>query len=161
THAPVFNYNVIVSDEKHPIAHRIKPFRITDELVVLKPDGDVHVFLEAWWNGKKQPMGYSRKEGKGKVVYLANGHDSESLSNPAWQRVRVRSVRYAAGEDWAEKTVKVAAIGYGGAFNMGKMHLESCKLAGLTPVAVCDVDSKRVATAKSELGESIQTYTKV
>jgi len=106
-------------------------------------------------------MAYSRAEGKGKVVYLANGHWAESLADPAWQQILARSVRYAAGEDWSAKTVKVAAIGYGGAFNMGKMHLDSCKTAGLTPVAVCDVDPKRVATAKTELGEHIQTYTKV
>jgi len=160
-HGPVFNFSVVVSDEKHPVAHRVKSFRITDELYILKPESDFHVFLEAWWDGKKQPMAYSRAEGKGKVVYLANGHWAESLADPAWQQILARSVRYAAGEDWSAKTVKVAAIGYGGAFNMGKMHLDSCKTAGLTPVAVCDVDPKRVATAKTELGEHIQTYTKV
>src|SRR6185369_10699747 len=105
-------------------------------------------FLSAYWEGKPQPMAYSREEGKGRVVYLANGHHAKSLSNPAWQQIFIRSVRWAAGEDWANKTVKVSAIGYGGAFNMGKMHLESCKAARLTPVAVSDLDPKRTATAK-------------
>jgi len=160
-HGPVFDFNVTVSDPTHPIAHRVQPFRIHDELYILQPQSDFQTFLTAWWDGKPQPMAYSRNEGAGKVVYFANGHWGTALENPAWQQLLVRAVRYAAGEDWSKKTVNVAAVGYGGAFNMGKMHLESCKKAGLTPVAVCDVDPKRVATAKTELGEHIETYTKV
>jgi len=161
THGPVFDFNVTVSDPTHPIAHRIQSFRIHDELYVLQPQAEFQTFMTAWWDGKPQPMAYTRNEGSGRVVYFANGHWATALENPAWQQIFNRGVRYAAGEDWSKKTVKVSAIGYGGAFNMGKMHLESCKKAGLTPSAVCDVDPKRVATAKTELGEHIQTFTKV
>ncbi len=160
-HGPVFDFKVNVTEPEHPIAHRIKDFRVVDELYVLKPHGEFQTFMTAWWADQQQPMAYSKSEGKGRVVYLANGHHPESLSNSEWQHVFVRSVRYAAGEDWAKKTVKVAAIGYGGAFNMGKLHLESCKRARLTPVAVSDIDPKRTASAKAELGEHIQTFTKV
>ncbi len=44
---------------------------------------------------------------------------------------------------------------------MGKLHLESCKRARLNPVAVCELDAKRLETAKAELGNHIQTFTKV
>ena len=107
-------------------------------------------------------MAYSKTEGKGRVVYLANGHSPTALGNPAWQQIFVRSVRYAAGEDWSNKTVNVAAIGYGGAFNMGKLHLDSCSCNRLTPVAFRDLDPwGHTVVAKTELGEHIQTYTKV
>src|SRR5688572_4455991 len=94
THGPVFDFRVSVSDPSHPIAHRVKDFRVVDELYVLKPHSDFHVFLTAYWGDKPQPMGYSKSEGKGKVVYLANGHHPESLGNKAWQQILVRSVRY-------------------------------------------------------------------
>ncbi len=54
--------------------------------------------------------------------------------------------------------VKVAVIGYGGAFNMGKGHLEQCKAAGMTPVAVCDRDEARLKVAQVEW-PGIQTFT--
>src|SRR4029078_585953 len=118
-----------VTDPEHPIAHRIQPFRVTDELYVLEPLSDFRTFLTASSGGNTQPMGYTTNEGKGRVVYLANGHHPQSLAVKAWQQILVRSIRYAAGEDWSKKNVKVAAIGYGGAFNMGKLHLESCQKA--------------------------------
>src|SRR5437763_337354 len=83
--------------------------------------------------------------------------DPRALSHPSVQQRLTRAVRYALGEDWSKKTVKVAAIGYGGAFNMRKLHLESCKRARLTPVAVCDVDEKRTAIGKQDFRDHIQT----
>jgi predicted dehydrogenase len=123
----------------------------------MQPFDDFQTFLTAWWDGKPHPMGYTKSEGKGRVAYLANGHDPRSLAHPTVGQLVIRAIRWARGEEWANKTVKVAAIGYGGAFNMGKLHLESAQRAGLTPVAVCDVDPKRAATAKTEIGEHILT----
>lgn len=54
--------------------------------------------------------------------------------------------------------IKVGTIGYGGAFNMGKQHLEQAKLAGMTPFAVCDTDPKRLEVAKADF-PGIETYT--
>ncbi len=54
--------------------------------------------------------------------------------------------------------IKVAVIGYGGAFNMGKGHLEQCKAAGMTPVAVCDRDAARLKIAETDF-PGIETYT--
>src|SRR5438552_7248269 len=54
-HGPVFDFKVHVSDPEHPLAHRIQDYRITDELYLLQGFDDFHVFLEAWWQGKKQP----------------------------------------------------------------------------------------------------------
>jgi len=158
THGPVFDFQVDVSDPDHPIAHRVQPFRIVDELYVLEPRSEFRTFLTAWWEGKPQPMAYSREEGKGRVVYLANGHHAQALSNPAWQQILGRAVRYAAGEDWAKRTVKVAAIGYGAAFNMGKHHLTSAGKARMTAMAVCDIDPARLPAARADFGEGLTTY---
>ena len=56
--------------------------------------------------------------------------------------------------------IKVGAIGYGGAFNMGRAHLSAMKDAGMTPVAVCDVDASRLEVASNDF-PSIETYTSV
>ena len=160
-HAPAFDFTVNVSDAAHAIAHRIQSFRVHDELYGLEPTGDFHTFLAACADNIQQPMGYTRAEGKGRVVYLANGHSIAVLAHPTFVQIVNRAVRYAAGEDWSTKSVNVAAIGYGGAFNMGKLHLESCNKARMKAVAVCDVDEKRTATAKTDFGDAMQTYTRV
>ncbi|NQT52350.1 hypothetical protein HQ576_09885, partial [bacterium] len=38
------------------------------------------------------------------------------------------------------KDIQVGCIGYGGAFNMGRAHLGQMQAAGMTPVAVCEID---------------------
>jgi predicted dehydrogenase len=55
------------------------------------------------------------------------------------------------------KEVKVAVVGYGGAFNMGRGHLEQMRDAGMAPVAVCDVDRARLEAAERDF-PGIQTY---
>ncbi|MEI7837040.1 MAG: Gfo/Idh/MocA family oxidoreductase [Planctomycetota bacterium] len=56
------------------------------------------------------------------------------------------------------KDIKVGVIGYGGAFNMGAAHINQMKEAGMTPVAVMDVDAKRVEQAAKDF-PGIETYT--
>jgi scyllo-inositol 2-dehydrogenase (NADP+) len=58
------------------------------------------------------------------------------------------------------KEIKVGVIGYGGAFNMGKNHLNEMKKAGMTPVAVSELDPARLEVAKEDF-PGIETYTSV
>ncbi len=55
--------------------------------------------------------------------------------------------------------IKVGVIGYGGAFNMGRHHLTEMKMAGMTPVAVCELDPERLKVAETDF-PGIETYDK-
>jgi len=57
----------------------------------------------------------------------------------------------------SKKDIRVGVIGYGGAFNMGKNHLHEMREAGMTPVAVCELDSERLKVARDDF-EGIETY---
>jgi predicted dehydrogenase len=46
--------------------------------------------------------------------------------------------------------IKVGVVGYGGAFNMGRHHLNEMKRAGMTPVAVAELDSERLKVAETD-----------
>ncbi len=48
------------------------------------------------------------------------------------------------------KDIKVAVVGYGGAFNMGKAHLDLCVAAGMTPAAVAEIDAERRQVAEKD-----------
>ena len=63
--------------------------------------------------------------------------------------------RYAKPGD-----IKVGVIGYGGAFNMGRAHLNEMKQAGMVPTAVAEIDEKRLAVATQDF-PGIETYTSV
>jgi len=49
-----------------------------------------------------------------------------------------------------EKQIHGAVIGYGGAFNMGRNHLNGMREAGITPTAVCDIDPPRLEVASAD-----------
>lgn len=55
------------------------------------------------------------------------------------------------------KDIKVGVVGYGAAFNMGFHHLTEMKRAGMTPVAMADIDPSRLPAAKKDFPE-IRTY---
>ena len=56
--------------------------------------------------------------------------------------------------------VKVGVVGYGGAFNMGRSHLQQMQAAGMTPVSVCDLDKSRLTEAEKDF-PGIETYTSI
>jgi len=60
----------------------------------------------------------------------------------------------------SDKKIRGAVIGYGGAFNMGKGHLDWMSKAGIIPTAVCDLDPARVAAAEVDF-PGIHTYTSI
>ncbi len=53
--------------------------------------------------------------------------------------------------------LKVAVVGYGGAFNMGRQHLNEMKAAGMTPTAVVEIDPARLEVARIDF-PGIETY---
>ena len=56
--------------------------------------------------------------------------------------------------------IQVAVVGYGGAFNMGRQHLNEMKAAGMTPIAVVELDPKRLEVARTDF-PGIETYSTV
>ncbi len=56
--------------------------------------------------------------------------------------------------------ITVGVAGYGGAFNMGREHLRHMQAVGMTPVAVAEVDEKRLAAAQDDF-PGIGAYTSV
>jgi predicted dehydrogenase len=53
--------------------------------------------------------------------------------------------------------IKVGVVGYGGAFNMGRAHLQEMQKAGMTPTAVAEIDPTRLAVASQDFRD-IETY---
>jgi predicted dehydrogenase/type 1 glutamine amidotransferase len=158
-HPPVHEFRVEVTDPDHMLGRRIEPFRITDELYILKYDPtNLHTVLHTYWKGKKEPMGYTKPYGKGTVCYIGLGHDAKAFNHPVFQRLVIRGVGLVTGQKEG-KTVRCGVIGYGGTFDMGKGHGEWINATpGLKMIAACDIDPSRMDAAKKDF-PGIETYT--
>src|SRR5258708_38112448 len=53
--------------------------------------------------------------------------------------------------------IKVGVVGYGGSYNMGRVHLQEMRAAGMTPTAVAEIDPARLAAATQDF-PNIETY---
>ncbi len=55
------------------------------------------------------------------------------------------------------REIKVGVVGYGGAYNMGRIHLQQMRAAGMSVTAVAELDPKRLAIAANDF-KGIETY---
>lgn len=158
-HGAVVPFDVTVNDEDHPLARRTMKFRITDELYILEKHADFEPYLQAYWHNVAHPMAYTRTQGRGRVGYLALGHDERAFNHPMFQTQVIRQLRWVCGEtDCFERTIGCGVVGYGGAFSMGKHHADSINMCqGLEVSAICDADESRLDTAEEDF-PGIKTY---
>jgi len=157
-HDAQFEFPVTPTAADSMITRRIQPFRVTDELYLLdKFQADsCEVLATAMWRGKPQPMAYTRTHGKGRVFFLALGHDERSLNHPEVQEMIRRGVDWTFGRKEI-KSMKAGVIGYGKSFKMGRLHLESMRAAGFEIVAACDLVEQRRIEAEEDF-PGIPTY---
>ncbi|MFH1743509.1 MAG: ThuA domain-containing protein [bacterium] len=157
-HGPVCEFPVCVTDPEHILGRRMEPFSITDEFYILDYDPKkVHTVFHAFWGGKKEPMVYTKKYGKGTVCYIALGHDERAFKHPSFQQIVIRGAGMVTGLKEG-KTVRCGIVGYGASFNMGKGHSDWINATpGMEAVAMCDIDPARVAVAKKDFPK-FETY---
>ena len=163
THPHFHEFPVAIVDKNHYMTVRMPEFTIPDEMYHLQSHdpAKTHLLAETFWQGKKMPMAFVRQYGKGRVVYLANGHDLRSWNHPEFQRLLLRGLEWTQGAELSDRTIHCGVLGYGPAFNMGKGHGEWMNATpGLVTVAACDTDPARMEAAKKEL-PGIRTFTRL
>lgn len=151
-HGPVCDFRVQVREGGSMITQRIQSFEVTDELYLLDiaDPGTIEVLATAVWQGGVQPIAYTKSHGDGQVFYLAIGHDERTFSQQEFQQLLLRGIAWALGAR-PRALPKAAIIGYGGTFNMGRVHAQSLlEGAGIETVAVCDPDPARREAAATE-----------
>ncbi|HOL21472.1 MAG TPA: ThuA domain-containing protein [bacterium] len=157
THPEHHEFSVSVVDKQHYITVRMPDsFSLYDEMYHLQnyDPSRSNLLFKTVWQGKEIPVGYARDYGKGKVVYISLGHTKESWNNFEFQKILVRAIAYSAGYQLTDKVIRCGILGYGPAFNMGKLHTGWIDaVPGLKTVAVCDANPARVEAAKQELPE--------
>ncbi len=153
-HPEHHEFPVQVADGSHYMTERMSDFSLFDEMYHMQnyDPSRSKLLLKTVWQGKEIPLAYAREHGKGRVVYLANGHTKEAWSHPEFQKLVVRAAAYCTGSNLPDRTINCGILGYGPAFGMGKHHstfIDATK--GLKIIAMCDINPERVEAAKKDL----------
>ena len=149
-HGPLTEFAVTFRDRDHEITRRSDDFRVVDEFYILEPQSEFETLATGSWHFQTHPLVYVKSYGAGRVFYTALGHDERTFAQPEFQKLIHRAVRWATRQAEAAP-VRCGIVGYGGAFNMGKLHADTIRqIPGMTVTAVCDTDPQRRAVAQVE-----------
>ena len=162
THPEHHEFSISITDKSHYLTQRVPDFTIYDEMYHLQnfdPD-KCTVLAQTQWQGKQVPMAYTRNYGRGRVVYLANGHTEHAWKHPEFQKLLIRAITWSTCAETPSRTIRCGLLGYGPAFNMGKGHGGWInETPGMKTVAMCDSSTARVEAAKQELPHLEGYYT--
>ena len=96
THPRYREYQVSVVDESNAITKGMNEFMVRDEQYILDYDPRVTVLCSALWKGKALPVSWTKEWGKGRIFYLALGHDPKACEQEVFQKLLVRGSLWAA-----------------------------------------------------------------
>jgi type 1 glutamine amidotransferase len=99
THPHYRQYQVSVIDPEHPITKGLEEFFVTDEQYILDYDPRVHVLCSALWKGEAMPVAWMKNWGKGRVFYLALGHDPQACRDDNLRLLLERGTLWAATQE--------------------------------------------------------------
>ena len=100
-HPPQFSFTVYPTHRGHPITAGVEAMVVKDEFYYQDcvPGLDVHMM--AVDRGVAHPMVWTRAEGAGRVAGVAMGHDGRVWSLPAFQKLILQAIAWAAGQEEA------------------------------------------------------------
>lgn len=90
---------VVIVARDHPVTAGLKDFVIHDEIYWgFRVGADVTPLLTTTNPKSGKPLGWTRTEGKSRVVYLQCGHGPEAHDNPNYRRLLRQSIRWVAAK---------------------------------------------------------------
>jgi type 1 glutamine amidotransferase len=94
-HPPQFSFTVYPLYGEHPITAGIEAFTVHDEFYVQAYDDAVSIHAVALDRGVAHPMVWSRREGRGRVAYVALGHGPEVWGLEPYRRLMLQAVAWS------------------------------------------------------------------
>ena len=90
-HPPIKTFAVEIVDRDHPVTAGLDCFEVEDERYELKDEAtDLRVLARAEGHASV----YVRQHGRGRVCYVAPGHDRRTLAHPAYLRLIENAVNW-------------------------------------------------------------------
>lgn len=92
-HPPIRSFTVEPTAPEHPVMAGIGTFEIEDERYELR---DLLPDVEVLARAEGHPMVYVRQHGRGRVCYIAPGHDHRTLSRPEYAQLVHQAITWVA-----------------------------------------------------------------
>ncbi len=94
-------FRTTIAAPDHPLMKGFKGFESWDETYVHTRHNDKNRTVLEYREDKsgKEPWTWVRTQGKGRVFYTAWGHDQRTWSNPGFQELLERGIRWAVGKN--------------------------------------------------------------
>lgn len=104
-HPPYETLQFRVPATEHPILEGISDFAMGEEPYQfdLDPFTERTALLEYEYEGRRWPAAWAHRFAKGRVVYLAPGHNVESFQHPMFRRLIANGARWAMGAGDSEE----------------------------------------------------------
>ena len=96
THPRYRQYQVSITEVQHPITEGLEEFFVTDEQYITSYDPRNTILATALWKGQAMPVVWVKEWGKGRVCYIALGHNPESCRDENFKTLLVRGTIWAA-----------------------------------------------------------------
>jgi uncharacterized protein len=93
-HPPIKRYTVEILDREHPVTAGLESFEVEDERYELKDEAADRLVLA---RAEGHAAVYVRQHGRGRVCYVAPGHDRRTLELPSYARLVCQAIAWAAG----------------------------------------------------------------
>lgn len=91
---------VVIAAREHPITAGLSDFTLHDEIYWgYRVGADVTPLLTTTHAKSGKTLGWTRTEGKSRVVYLQSGHGPEAFENPNYRKLVAQSIRWASGKE--------------------------------------------------------------
>jgi len=144
---PAAELRVIFDNSQHAMARRLPDaFYLKDAYHPLVPQADdTELILYVDWHFDHSPMMLVRPVGEGKVACTT----LRAYSEPTFQQILYRLLRYLAGHDDGHRKLGVGLLGY--APSVGKIHgLGVQNTPGLELMAACDSNPQRLSQVRED-----------
>jgi hypothetical protein len=90
-------HTVKILAKDHPVTAGVSDFPIRDEIYWgFRTESDVTPLISTHNEKSGKPLGWTRTEGKSRVVYLQLGHGPEAYANPNYRKLVAQSIDYVA-----------------------------------------------------------------
>jgi uncharacterized protein len=93
-HPPQFNFMVYPVLPAHPITEGVEAFSVKDEFYMQEFEAGLDVHMVAIDRGKAYPMVWTRREGNGRVAYIAMGHTGQVWNLPSYTKLVTQAVSW-------------------------------------------------------------------
>jgi hypothetical protein len=88
---------IAVSEPSHPVTAGLAEWKIVDETYTMpEPDPGSQVLLSTDHPHSVKAIAWARSWGQSRVLCCALGHDNQSWSNPAFERLLLNAIRWVA-----------------------------------------------------------------